>query len=309
MVPFTVTVLGNGSAVPTSFQNPTAQLVTHGGKRFLVDCGEGTQMRMIDFKTGHRHIDHIFISHLHGDHFFGLIGLVNTLHLYGRKQPLDIYAPEALKKVIDIQLEASKSNLSYPFRFHFLGQNFETPLYENRNLEIFHFPLKHRIETYGFIFKEKMGERKLKRSFVTEFNPSIEQMHGVKSGLDYETEDGRHIPNHDITNAPNPPRSYAYCSDTAYSEKIVPFIKNVNLLYHEATFDNEQEQKAIEKFHSTAAQAALIAKKANVGTLMLGHYSARFRNRDHLLSEAKAVFPNTILSEEGETYEVVTNEL
>ena len=304
MIPFTVTVLGNGSAVPTSFQNPSAQLVTYGNRRFLVDCGEGTQMRMIDFKTGHRHIDHIFISHLHGDHFFGLIGLINTLHLYGRRQLLTIYAPEELKRVIEVQLEVSKSNLSYSLLFHNLGQNFNKPLYADRNLEIFHFPLKHRIPTFGFIFKEKPTERKLKKSFVNEYNPSIEQMHAVKSGNDYKTEDGRRIPNKEITNDPNPPRMYAYCSDTAYSEEIVPFINDADLLYHEATFDNEQEQKAMDKFHSTAAQAALIAKKANVGKLMLGHYSARFKEKDHLLVEAKAVFPATILSEEGKTYEL-----
>jgi len=302
MNPFTVTVLGNGSAVPTSFQKPSAQLVTYGSKRFLVDCGEGTQMRMIDFKTGHRHMNHIFISHLHGDHFFGLIGLLNTLHLYGRKQPLNIYAPEELKRVIEIQLEVSKSTLSYSLLFHNLGQNFSEPLYTDKSLEVFHFSLKHRIPTFGFIFKEKLGERKLKRSFIDEFNPSIEQMHAVKSGADYEAEDGRRIPNKEITNDPNSLRSYAYCSDTAYFEKIVPFIHDVDLLYHEATFDNEQEQKAMDKFHSTSAQAALIAKKANAGKLMLGHYSARFKEKDHLLAEAKEVFPATILSEEGKTY-------
>ncbi|RLD91633.1 MAG: ribonuclease Z [Bacteroidetes bacterium] len=304
MNPFTVTVLGNGSAVPTSFQNPSAQLVTYGSKRFLVDCGEGTQMRMIDFKTGHRHLNHIFISHLHGDHFFGLIGLLNTLHLYGRKQPLNIYAPEDLKQVIEIQLEVSKSNLSYSLLFHNLGQNFSEPLYTDKNLEVFHFSLKHRIPTFGFIFKEKLGDRKLKRSFIDEFNPSIEQMHVVKSGADYEAEDGRRISNMEVTNDPYPPRSYAYCSDTAYFEKVIPFIQGVDLLYHEATFDNEQEQKAMDKFHSTAAQAALIAKKAHAGKLMLGHFSARFKEKDHLLAEAKEVFPATILSEEGKTYEV-----
>ncbi len=304
MVPFTVTVLGNGSAVPTSFQKPSSQLITYGSKRFMVDCGEGTQMQMITYKTGHRHIDHIFISHLHGDHFFGLIGFLNTLHLYGRKQPLHIYAVKELEKVIELQLEVSNSKLSYPLMFHFLGAGFREPLYEDKNIEVFHFPLNHRITTYGFIFGEKPAERKLNKSFVERFHPSIEQMHAVKSGHDFITEAGETLANKEITLDPAPPRSYAYCSDTAYFEEVIPFIKNVNLLYHEATFDNSQQLLAKEKFHSTASQAAAIAKRANAGKLLLGHYSARFRERNHLLKEAKEIFPDTNLSVEGESYEV-----
>lgn len=304
MIPFSVTVLGNGSAVPTSFQHPTAQIVTYRSKRFLIDCGEGTQMQMIKFNTGHRHINHIFISHLHGDHFFGLIGLLNTMHLYGRNQNLHIYAPEEIEKVINIHMEVSRSKLSYQLLFHFLGSDFDKPLFEDKNLSVFHFPLTHRIPTYGFVFREKAGKRKLKKSFVEAYSPSIEQMHAVKSGADYQTDDKRYIPNADITLDPTAPRSYAFCSDTAYYESVIPFIKGVSLLYHEATFDNEQEEKAIEKFHSTAAQAALIAKKSCAGKLMLGHYSARFKYNNHLLSEAKEIFPNTILSVEGETYNV-----
>ena len=304
MVPFTVTVLGNGSAVPTSFQKPSSQLVTYGSKRFMVDCGEGTQMQMITYKTGHRHIDHIFISHLHGDHFFGLIGFLNTLHLYGRKQPLHIYAVKELEKVIELQLEVSNSKLSYPLLFHFLGAGFRETLYEDKNIEVFHFPLNHRITTYGFIFREKQGERKLNKSFVERFHPSIEQMHAVKSGHDFITKAGETIANKEITIDPAPPRSYAYCSDTAYFEEAIPFIKNVNLLYHEATFDNSQQLLAKEKFHSTASQAAMIAVKANAGKLLLGHYSARFKERNHLLEEAREIFPDTNLSVEGESYEV-----
>ncbi len=304
MVPFTVTVLGNGSAVPTSFQKPSSQLVTYGSKRFMVDCGEGTQMQMITYKTGHRHIDHIFISHLHGDHFFGLIGFLNTLHLYGRKQPLHIYAVKELKKVVELQLEVSNSNLSYPLMFHFLGSSFQEPLYDDKNIEIFHFPLNHRITTYGFIFREKPGERKLKKSFIEEFHPSIEQMHAVKSGRDFISKAGETIANKEITIDPIPPRSCAYCSDTAYFEEVIPYIKNVNLLYHEATFDNSQQMLAKEKFHSTAAQAATIAKKAKAGKLLLGHFSARFKERTHLLEEAKEIFLEITLSVEGESYEV-----
>ena len=301
---FNVIILGNGSAVPTSFQNPTSQLVTYGKKRFLIDCGEGTQMQMIKFKIGHSNINHIFISHLHGDHFFGLIGLLNTFHLYGRKTMLNIYAPRELKKVIDIQLEASNSILNYTLFFHFLEEIENRPLYEDNHISVEHFPLKHRIPTYGFVFREKIGQRKLMKSFVEEYSPSVEKMHAVKEGLDYELEDGRIIPNEEITIDPLLPRSYAFCSDTGYSEDILSFIKNVDLLYHESTFDNSQENLAAEKFHSTAAQAATIAKKAGVSKLLLGHYSARFKDNRHLLKEARAVFSNTELSVEGAVYEI-----
>jgi ribonuclease Z len=304
MLPFNVTILGNGSAVPTSFQHPTSQLVTYGSKRFMIDCGEGTQMQMIKYKTGHKHIDHIFISHLHGDHFFGLIGIINTFHLFGRKNPLHIYAPAAVKKVIDVQLGVSLTTLRYPLVYHALEDMNNKPLYEDKNLIVSCFPLNHRIPAFGFVFKEKASDRKLKKSFVSEFNPSIEQIHAVKSGLDYETETGMLISNREITDDPLPPRSYAFCSDTAYFEAIIPYIRNVNLLYHEATFDNSQENMAADKFHSTAAQAATIAQKATVKKLLLGHFSARFKEKNHLLQEAKAVFSNTELSVEGRSYDI-----
>ena len=301
---FNVTILGNGSAVPTSFQHPTSQLVTYGGKRFMIDCGEGTQMQMIKYQTGHKHIDHIFISHLHGDHYFGLIGIINTFHLFGRKNPLHIYAPAALEEIVNIQLAVSNTILRYSLVFHLLEEKEEKPLYEDKNLIISHFPLKHSIPAYGFVFREKTGERKIKKSFVSDYAPSIEQMHAIKTGSDFVAEDGRKIPNDIITDDPVAPHSYAYCSDTAYFKEIIPYISGVSLLYHESTFDNSQQEIAKDKLHSTAAQAALIAQEANVGKLLLGHYSARFRNKEHLLKEAKAVFLNTELSVEGENYQV-----
>ncbi len=304
MVRFNITILGNGSAVPTSFQHPTSQLVSYDNKHFMVDCGEGTQMQMITFKTGHKNINHIFISHLHGDHYFGLIGLVNTFHLFGRTIPLHIYAPSEIKDIVEIQLAASKTTLRYPLVYHALEDTLDKPLYEDNKLQVYHFPLNHRIPAYGFLFKEKSGELKLKKSFVAEFNPSIEQMHAVKQGIDFETETGERIANRSITIPPPSPRSYAFCSDTAYFEDVIPFIEKVDLLYHEATFDNSQEELAKDKYHSTAAQAALIAKKSGAHKLLLGHYSARFSDKAHLLTEARAVFSNTVLSVEGECYEV-----
>jgi len=303
---FNVTILGNGSAVPTSFQHPTSQLVTYGGKRFMIDCGEGTQMQMITYQTGHKNIDHIFISHLHGDHYFGLIGIINTFHLFGRKKPLHIYAPAALENIINSQLAVSNTTLRYSLVFHVLEEKEEKPLYEDKKLIISYFPLMHSIPAYGFVFSEKTGGRKIKKSFVSDYAPSIEQMHTIKTGSDYVTDDGRKIPNDKITDDPVAPRSYAYCSDTAYFKEIIPYIFGVNLLYHEATFDNSQQDLAKDKFHSTAAQAALIASEAHVGKLLLGHYSARFRDKEHLLEEAKAVFLNTQLSVEGVSYEVVS---
>jgi ribonuclease Z len=303
MVNFTVTILGNGSAVPTSFQHPTSQLINYNGKRFLIDCGEGTQMQMIKYNTGHKHIDHIFISHLHGDHFYGFIGIINTLHLFGREKPLYVYAPKLLKEIIDVQLEASGTTLKFPLIYTFIDE-VSGIIYEDKNLTVEHFPLKHRIPTFGFIFKEKKRERKINKEFINEYSPSIEQIHLIKQGHDFITEEGKHLPNLQITVEPYPLRSYAYCSDTGYYEKIIPFIKGVSLLYHESTFSASQQKLALEKFHSTTKDAATIALKANAGRLLLGHFSARFREKNELLSEAKEIFENSLLSEEGVTYNV-----
>jgi ribonuclease Z len=301
MLPFSVTVLGNGSAVPTSFQNPTSQLLNYNGKRFLIDCGEGTQMQMIKYNTGHKHIDHIFISHLHGDHYYGLIGLINTFHLFGRKNPLFIYAPKALKKIINIQLEAANTTLRFPLEYIFTDKT-SGIIYEDKNLTVEHFPLKHRIPTFGFVFREKEKERKIKKDFVHIFSPSVEQIRKIKEGEDFITEDGKVLLNKEITEAAASPRAYAFCSDTAYTEEILPYVKGVDLLYHEATFTADQQDMADEKFHATSVDAARIALKAGVKKLLLGHYSARLRDRSGLLQEAKEIFPESVLSEEGEEY-------
>ncbi len=303
MVPFNVTVLGNGSAVPTSFQNPTSQLLNYNGKRFLIDCGEGTQMQMIKYNTGHKHIDNIFISHLHGDHYFGLIGFLNTLHLFGRTKPVNIYAPSQIKEIIDVQLSAANTKLKFEIKYTFTDK-IEGVIYEDNNITVEHFPLNHRITAYGFVFREKQKERKLKKSFVEKYSPSIEQMHKIKQGADFISAEGNVIKNDEITDPPEPSRSYAFCSDTAYYEEIIPYIKGVTLLYHEATFDNSQQDIATEKYHSTAADAARIALKAEAKKLLLGHYSARLKDRSPLLKEACEVFPETVLSEEGKTYEI-----
>lgn len=302
MTDFKVTVLGNGSAVPTEHQNPSAQMLQFGHRRFLIDCGEGTQMQMLKYQISRKNLSHIFISHLHGDHYFGLVGLISTLHLYGRRQPLHVYGPEPLEEIIQLYLRHSQTRLQFPLLFHVLGD--AAIIYEDNTVEISCFPLNHRIPTSGFVFREKEKERNLRKDFVARYAPDVEQMHRVKRGADFVLPDGNVLENAEITLDPSLPRSYAYCSDTAYNQKIIPFIRSVDMLYHEATFDDAMEDVAAEKFHSTARQAAQIAAKAGVGKLLLGHFSARFSDVDHLLEEAREVFKNTMLSKQGETYAV-----
>jgi ribonuclease Z len=300
MTDFQITVLGNGSAVPTAWQNPTAQLLQYERHRFLIDCGEGTQMQMIRYKISRRNLDRIFISHLHGDHYFGLIGLISTLHLYGREKPLHVYGPAALENVLQMQLQVSETRLRFPLLFHALPG--EGLLYEDKQLSVSCFPLNHRIPTWGFLFREKPKERNLRKDFVEKYHPGVEQMHRIKQGADFVLPGGKIMPNEEITLDPPLPRSFAYCSDTAYDEQIVPFVEGVDVLYHEATFDHTMADKATEKFHSTARQAALIAAKASVKKLLLGHFSARFSSFETLLKEATEVFPETVITGEGESY-------
>ncbi len=302
MTDFQVTILGNGSAVPTKHQNPSAQILQHGHCRFLIDCAEGTQIQMIKYHVSRKSLSHIFISHLHGDHYFGLIGLISTLHLYGREQPLHIFGPKPLEEIVRLQLKYSDTRLKYSLLFHVLRD--AEMIYEDSVLEISCFPLNHRIPTWGFVFREKEKERNLRKDFVARYAPGVEQMHRIKQGSDFVLPDGKIIKNKEITTDPPLPRSYAYCSDTAYNQKIIPFIRSVDMLYHEATFDDALAGVAAEKFHSTARQAAQIAAEAGVGKLLLGHFSARFSDVSHLLEEAREVFENTLLSIQGETYVV-----
>jgi len=302
MTDFQVTILGSGSAVPTALRNPSAQMLQSGNRRFLIDCAEGTQIQMIKYQVSRKSLSHIFISHLHGDHYFGLIGLISTLHLYGREQPLHIFGPKPLEEIVHLQLKYSGTQLKYSLLFHVLRE--AEMIYEDSMLEIRCFPLSHQIPTWGFVFREKQKERNLRKDFVAHYAPGVEQMHRIKQGSDFVLPDGSILKNKEMTTAPPLPRSYAYCSDTVYDQKIVPFIRSVDMLYHEATFDDAMANIAAEKFHSTARQAAQIAAEAGVGKLLLGHFSARFTDVSHLLEEARCVFANTLLSEQGETYDV-----
>jgi len=301
---FTVSILGSSSATPTSSRNPSSLLVNMDYKYFLVDCGEGTQMQLRRYHYKFQKIKHIFISHLHGDHFFGLIGLISTLQLLGRKDELHVYANEALQEIIRLQLKVSGTELTFPFFFHYTDAQETQIIYEDDDRYVKSFPLDHSVPTTGFLFGEKEKPRKIKKGFLVSKDVPVSIIPKIKAGADFVDVNGKVFKNNDITTAPAATRSFAYCSDTRYFEPMIGEIKNVNLLYHEATFMNDMEIVAAEKFHSTAAQAATIALKANADELVIGHFSARYKKLEELLNEAKAVFPNTQLAEDGKFFEV-----
>ncbi len=301
---FSVIILGNGSAMPTANQNVSAQLVKHNGKRFLIDCGEGTQIQMLKYRTGFKNLNHIFISHLHGDHFLGLAGLLSTFHLLQRKEPLHIYAPPEIEKYINVSLQVANTTLQFPLVFHNTFDD-NRLLYDDGELQVSTIPLKHGVPVRGFLFAEKEGKRKISKEFVSEYNPSFDKIRDIKNGADYITGTGQILKNSEITTSGKEGRRYAFCSDTAYFEDIIPVIKGVDLLYHEATFDEKTKIEALAHVHSTAKEAAAIAKAAEVKRLLLGHFSARLDGDfSDMEKEAKSVFENTIISQQGETYEV-----
>jgi ribonuclease Z len=299
MIPFKLTILGSGSALPALHRNPSSQLLQYNGIYMLIDCAEGTQLQLKKIKISPMRIGHVFISHMHGDHYFGLIGLITSLHLIGRTTPLNIYGPPQLYDVIQIQLDAAQTKLNYPLIFKVLEANTEALILENEYLRVISFPLLHRIPTWGFLIAEKPGERRIHKDFIAQFNPGIEQCKSIKAGADFHLPDGGIIKNESITHEPSPPRSYAYCTDTAYNESIIPIIKNVSLLYHEATFMDHMREEASSTFHSTTAEAATIAKKAGAGRLILGHYSSRYNDLSLILEEAVKVFEHTIAGDDG----------
>lgn len=304
MLPFNLTILGSSSATPTSERNPTAQLLAHGEKLFLIDCGEGTQVTLRRMHIHFQRIKHIFISHLHGDHFYGLIGLISSMHLLGRTKPLFIYGPPMLKEILDLQLKASLTTLLYPLEFRETQADKPEVIFEDELISVSSFPMLHRIPTTGFLFREKPYERKIRRDVIELLKIPVHLIPKIKAGADYIAEDGTVHANPLITIDPPAPRTYAFCSDTAYFEDILPIIQGADLLYHESTFMNNREQNASEKFHSTTGQAATIACKAGVKRLLIGHYSARYDDLQPLLYEARHVFPNTELAEDGKIFDV-----
>ncbi|WP_417200764.1 ribonuclease Z [Bizionia sp.] len=294
-----LTILGCYSATPRTDTNPTAQVLDINNHLFLIDCGEGTQVELRRNKIKFARIKHIFISHLHGDHFFGLVGLISTFRLLTRETELHIYGPKGLKDIITLQMKLAESWTNYPLIFHELTSKESVLIFEDDKVEVHTIPLEHRIYTNGFLFKEKPGERKLDMNAVLNADIDVAYYRKLKQGFDVENKDGIIISNQEVTKAPNKPKSYAFCSDTAYSEAIIPIIKDVDLLYHESTFLEKHEKLAAPTKHSTAKQAASIAKQAGVGTLLLGHYSTRYDNLKDFKLEAETIFESVELARDG----------
>ncbi len=304
MKAFTVTILGSGSATPTKTRYPSAQVVNIHDKLILIDCGEGTQMQMRRFHIKKSRIQHIFISHLHGDHYLGLMGLLFTYHLLGRTEAMHVFAPEELKTVIDLQLNVSNSILLYPLIFHAITTSSKELLMETNTFKVFSFPLQHSVPCWGFVIEEKECGYKINKEFIQQQNPSIEAIRKIQQGGDFVNSEGIMFTNQEITIPSDSLRSYAYCSDTLYDEQLISYIENTTVLYHEATFTHDKEAIARQKFHATAKEAALIAKKINAKKLIISHFSARYDNEQPLLLEAQAFFENTIAADDGMKIEV-----
>jgi ribonuclease Z len=299
-----LTILGCYAATPRTITNPTSQVLEIRNRMFLIDCAEGTQVQLRKNKIKFSKINHIFISHLHGDHFYGLIGLVSTFMLLNRTNDLHIYGPKGIKEVILLQLKLSNSWTNYGLFFHELESNESEIIFEDEKVIVKTIPLKHRIYTNGFLFEEKIGDRKLNLDAVQNFEIDTCYYQKIKNGKDITLDDGRIIENDKLTFDPISPKKYAFCSDTIYDESIIPTIKNVDLLYHEATFLENEEALATKTMHSTAKQAARIAQKANVNQLILGHYSTRYSSISLFKEEASTIFSNVLLADDGLSFEI-----
>jgi ribonuclease Z len=297
-----LTILGCHSATPRTSAHPTAQVLEIRGHLFLIDCGEGTQVQLRRYKIKFSRIKHIFISHLHGDHFFGLIGLISTFRLLGREADLHIYGPKGIKEAIVLQLKLGNSWTDYNLYFHELDSKAPELIYEDELLTVTTIPLDHRVYTNGFLFREKPGERKLNLDAAVKAKIDTSYFSKLKQGYDVENRFGELISNEKVTLPPDPPGSYAFCSDTVYFPKIVEQIKNVTVLYHESTFLESHQHLAEATKHSTAREAAAIAKKASAGTLILGHYSGRYKDLEDFRKEALEAFGNVELAEDGKTF-------
>lgn len=301
---FRLKILGSNAAVAAFNRHQTAQILQVNNYYFLIDCGEGTQLRLGKARVKINSIDHIFISHLHGDHYFGLIGLLSTMHLFGRKKDLFLYCPSGLREIIDLQLNHSETILNYKIHYLFTNVAEDNLLFENKELVIEKFLLNHSIFCSGFLFREKPKPRKIQKDTIPE-DLTLADMAKLKKGEDILDEDGQVKYKNDLlTLAPKHSRSYAYCSDTKYDIGLIPTISGVDLLYHEATFTKEMEERAEKTYHSTAEQAGLIAKNAEVKKLLIGHFSVRYRELDPVLNEAKSTFPESYLAIEGEFIDV-----
>jgi len=301
---FELTILGSNSALPTPKRFSSAQILNINERFFLIDCGEGTQIQLRKYKQVFSKINNIFISHLHGDHFFGLPGIISSFSLLGRKADLNIYCPKDLERIISCLLGGFGDKITFKINFVYTNPNQEEIIYEDKEVIVKSFPLKHRIETTGFFFSEKQKRNRLIKEKLETYNVPIKLRDGIINGNDFTTEDGTVIANKYLTKKPAKPRSYAYCSDTAFTHSFIDIVKNCDLLYHEATFSDEHKNRAKETLHSTAKQAAKIAKLASVKQLIIGHFSPRYKSLETLLEEAKSVFDNTNIVNDGDVFRV-----
>jgi len=298
-----LTVLGCYAATPRTFTNPTSQILEIKNHLFLIDCGEGTQVQLRKYKVKFSRINHIFISHLHGDHFFGLPGLISTFRLLGREKELHIYGPKGIKQAITLFLKLGDSWTNYPLIFHELESKESELVFEDGKVTVQTVPLIHRVYTNGFLFQEKESPRTLNVVAAKKFGIDKSQFNNIKKGVDGKDASGNIIPNKKLTLDPPEPKSYAFCSDTVYNEAILPIIKDVTVLYHESTFLESEEHLCEKTKHSTAKQAAQIAKKANAKLLILGHYSTRYKSIELFKKEAEEVFPVVELADDGKSFE------
>jgi ribonuclease Z len=299
---FSLTILGSNSAIPAYGRNPTAQILQTANQNILIDCGEGTQLQLSKYKIKRSRISRILISHLHGDHYYGLIGLITSMSLLNRTEALHIHAPGDLERIIQVQLDASETILTFPLEFHALSG--EGRIVEDSDLQIDCFPVQHRIACWGFLITEKKNPRKIIPEKVRAFEIPALFYEQLQLGKDYITAKGTIIPNEDVTEPAKSPRRYAYCADTIYDETLIEIVRGVDLLYHETTYLKDQEAKAKLRHHSTTIQAATLAKKATVNQLIIGHFSAKYEHLQPFLEETCSVFPNTILALEGSCIQI-----
>lgn len=298
-----VTILGNNSALPAFGRSPTAQVVSVYGQDLLIDCGEGTQIKMQQYGIKWRHMDHIFISHLHGDHYFGIFGLLNSMSLLGRTTALHLYAPAPLEALIEAVLNIAGSKHAFPFFFHALPEG-AAKLVDTKSFSVACFPVEHRIQCHGFVITRKTRGRKLLPDKAAAAGIPASFYDRLKNGEDYVDKAGRIIRNEMLTTEGPSEKRYAFCADTRYTDSFMEHIKGVDMIYHESTYLSDNEDRATERYHSTAAQAAMIARDAGVKQLLLGHYSSRYREIEDFATEAAAIFPNVVATEEGNAYEL-----
>lgn len=305
---FELTILGSSSALPTSQRYPSAHVLNAHERFFLIDCGEGTQMQLRKYRIKFGRINHIFISHLHGDHVFGLYGLLSTMSLSGRQSPLRLYAPVNFREILFSHLADFDIHLNFDIDFTGLEGKDPRKIYEDKRISIFSLPLKHRVPAFGFLFREKEKERNIIKDAIVKYNIPVSEIHKIKKGADFIDAEGKVIPNREISTDPPKPRSFSYCSDTAWFSRLADFVRDVDLLYHEATFASENRELAAKTGHSTSEQAAITARDAGVGKLVIGHFSARYRETGILLDEAKRIFPDTIAAEEGSVIQIASKQ-